>query len=191
VSFEDFHDWLKKNQRAEWVDGEVIEPARDNLDHHHLVGFLLSLLTLHTDRRRSGDVFYSVFLMRLPHRPSARMPDLFFVAAEHRDRIMDTFCYGPADLVVEIVSPESTIRDRREKFLEYQEAKIPEFWLLDQPRQEAYFYVLDENGKYQRVDVGEDGVYTSTMLPGLRLPVEWLWRSPLPTLREAQTALLG
>jgi len=24
VSFEDFHDWLHDNQRAEWVDGEVI-----------------------------------------------------------------------------------------------------------------------------------------------------------------------
>src|SRR5437764_8033472 len=92
VSFEDFHDWLKKNQRAEWVDGEVIEPARDNLAHHLLVGFLLCLLKRYTDHRRPGDVFLSVFLMRLLHRPSARMPDVFFVAGEHRERLKDTFC---------------------------------------------------------------------------------------------------
>ena len=27
--------------------------------------------------------------------------------------------------------------------MEYEAAKIPEYWLLDQPRREAYFYVLD------------------------------------------------
>jgi Uma2 family endonuclease len=116
---------------------------------------------------------------------------LLFVAAVHADRIRETYLDGPADLVVEIVSPESMIRDRREKFLEYQAAKIPEYWLLDQPRREALFYVLDADGRYQLSPVGEDGIYTSTMLPGFRLRVEWLWRSPLPTLSEALADLLG
>src|SRR5205823_731423 len=107
-----------------------------------------------------------------------------FVMNEHLDRLTRTYLDGPADLVVEIVSPESEVRDRQEKLLEYEAAKIPEYWLLDQPRQEALFYVLDATGHYRLASVSEDGIYTSTVLTGLRLRVEWLWRTPIPDLEE-------
>ena len=45
--------------------------------------------------------------------------------------------------------------------------------------------MLGEDGKYGEAPVGADGIYTSTVLPGLRLRVEWLWRDPLPTVDEA------
>jgi len=189
VSWEDFHDWLDEDTWAEWVDGEIIKMSPASTAHQRLVRFLLLFLDHFIEHHQLGELFLPPFLMRLASRPSGREPDLLFVASEHADRIKETYLDGPADLVVEIVSPESEKRDRNEKYLEYEAAKIPEFWLLDQPRHEAYFYVLDANGRYQMVAIGADGVYTSTMLPGLRLRVEWLWRSPLPTLGEALAEL--
>jgi len=185
VSWEAFLAWLREDVQAEWVDGEIIEMAPASLEYQDLIGFLGALLRIFVERHRLGRVFQAPFLMRLPMRPSGREPDLLFVASEHFDRLTRMFVDGPADLVVEIVSPESTVRDRRDKLREYEGARIPEYWLLDQPRQQAYFYVLDADGKYRLVPIGEDGVYASTVLTGLRLRVEWLWRSPLPTLDEA------
>ena len=67
--------------------------------------------------------------MKLPH--SAREPDVLFLAKEHLGRLRDSHIEGPADLVVEIVSKESRGRDRGEKFYEYGEGGVPEYWLLD------------------------------------------------------------
>jgi Uma2 family endonuclease len=186
VSWEDFHDWaLGIEGRAEWVDGEITELVGDNIRHYLLVHFLANLLSRHVDLHDLGRVFIETIVMRISSRPGGRMPDVFFVANEHRGRIKDTFVDGPADMVIEVVSPDSEVRDRFIKLAEYQDAGIPEYWLVDQPRHEAHFYVLGEDGKYHEVSISANGVYTSTVLPGLRLRVDWLWRDPLPTPDEA------
>jgi Uma2 family endonuclease len=185
VSWEDFHDWVDTEHRAEWVDGEIIKVVSENLRHQLLLSLLLDLFKRQVRLQKLGLVLFSNFLMRLPHRPSGRLPDLMFVANAHMDRVRETYVDGPADLVVEIVSPDSETRDRQEKFLEYEAAKIPEYWLLDQPRHEALFYVLDGEGRYQLAPISEDGMYTSSVLPGLCVRVEWFWRSPPPDIDEA------
>jgi Uma2 family endonuclease len=127
--------------------------------------------------------------MRLARRPSGRAPDILFLASEHQGRIRGTYVDGPADLVIEVVSPDSEVRDRREKLLEYEAAGISEYWLIDELRREAHFYVLGEDGGYQDTPLSDENAYESTVLPGLRLKVDWLWRDPLPTLDEALAEL--
>jgi Uma2 family endonuclease len=185
VSWDDFLTWLDEDIWAEWVDGEIIKMSPAAAAHQRLGGFLYALLRIFIERHRLGELFQAPFLMRLPTRPSGREPDLLFVASEHEQRVKETYLDGPADLVVEIVSPESKVRDRVEKLREYEAAGITEYWLLDQPQYEALFYVLGANGRYQLQSVSEDGIYASTVLPGFRLRVNWLWRSPLPTIDEA------
>ena len=186
ISWEDFHDWsLGIEGRAEWVDGEITEVVGDNIRHYLLVHFLGNLLSRHVDLSRLGYVFIETILMKLSSHPSGRMPDVFFLANSHRDRIKDTYIDGPADIVIEVVSPDSEIRDRDVKFVEYEAAGVPEYWLIDKPQDQAHFYVLGEDGKYREAPVSADGIYTSTVLLGLRLRVEWLWRERLPTLDEA------
>lgn len=79
-----------------------------------------------------------------------REPDLLFVAQEHLDRLQETYLDGPANLVVEVVSPESLARDRGAKFVEYEAGGVPEYWLLDPLRRWAEFYCLGEDGRYRR-----------------------------------------
>jgi len=67
-----------------------------------------------------------------------------------------------------------------EKFAEYERAGIPEYWLFDSHFQEALFHQLDEQGKYQRIDLDEAGVYHSKILPNFTLPVAVLWQETLP-----------
>lgn len=189
MSFEDFHDWLDEDKRAEWVDGEIIEMSPSNLGHQDILSFLHLWVGIFVDRFRLGRLYLPPTLMHLPSRPSGREPDLMFVANEHLDRLTRTYVNGPADLVVEIVSPDSIVRDGRDKLAEYEQAGIPEYWIIDELRDEARFYVLGSDKKYRRVPVGEDGIYTSAVLTGFRMRVEWLWRQPLPTLDEAHAEL--
>ena len=112
---------------------------------------------------------------------SGREPDILFVAKENLDRIKKNRLVGPADLAVEIVSPESRKSDRQTKFLEYEQAGVKEYWLIDPEREQVDFYRLNERGVYQTVPLAE-GVFRSEVLKGLELDTAWLWREPLPPL---------
>ena len=103
----------------------------------------------------------------------------FFVANEHLGRVKRLNLEGPADLVIEIISPGSRATDRGDKFYEYEQGGVPEYWLLDPERRQAEFYLRGEDGIYRLVPLGSDGIYRSKVLAGLWLKVGWLWQ-PLP-----------
>ncbi len=167
---------------AEWVDGEVIVLSPASTKHQQLMRFLLALFSHFTEAGDLGEVLAPPFQMKLSTRPSGREPDLIFIAKKHLDRLKNTYLDGPADLVIEIVSPESQARDRGEKFYEYEAAGVPEYWLLDQPRLQAEFYELGEDRRYKRIEISDNGVFRSKVIEGPWLKVDWLWQDPLPTL---------
>jgi len=185
VSWEDFLAWAPDKWRVEWVAGEIIEMPPAHEDHQDTGGFLFAFLLLYIQRHGLGRIFYAPFLMKLAQKPSGREPDLVFVKTEHAGRIQPTFVDGPADLVVEIVSPDSIRRDNQEKLAEYEAAGIPEYWIIDPRRKEARLYQLGEDGRYNFGPVGADGIYTSPVVTGFRLRVSWLWQRPMPTIDEA------
>lgn len=94
--------------------------------------------------------------------------------------LKSTYLDGPADLMVEIISPESVARDRGEKFVEYQAAGIPEYWVIDPQLRQAEFYHLDVHGNYQLIPPDEHGAYRSRAIAGVWLSVARLWQEPLP-----------
>jgi Uma2 family endonuclease len=189
VSWDDFLAWAPENWRVEWVAGEIIEMPPAHEDHQDSGLFLATFLLLYIQRHRLGRIFHAPFLMRLPQKPSGREPDLLFVKTEHIGRINPTYVDGPADLAVEIVSPDSVHRDYREKLAEYEAAGIPEYWIVDPRQKAAIFYQLGDDGMYRAGPIDEHGIYTSRVVKGFKLRVSWLWQRPMPTIDEAQADL--
>jgi Uma2 family endonuclease len=138
------------------------------------------LVSVYTGAQGLGVVRAAPFQMKTGPDLPGREPDLLFVAREHLARLRAAYLDGPADLVIEIVSPESRLRDRGEKFAEYELGRVREYWLIDPEARRADFFRLDAEGRYQRIPVGADGVYRSEVIPGFWLKIEWLWRDPLP-----------
>jgi Uma2 family endonuclease len=191
ITFGAFLAWATDDTWAEWVDGEILLMAPASADHQRVRDFLLVLFRLFVEARQLGEVFSAPFLMRLSTRPSGREPDLLFVATEHLGQVQPTYLDGPADVVVEIVSPESDDRDRGTKFLEYEGAGIPEYWLIDPLRQEAWFFQLGADARYHPGPLTADGTYHSSALSGFWLRVSWLWQRPLPPLADVTRQLIG
>ena len=186
LSFEEFLDWCDEDTWAEWVDGEVIVLSPATVPHQQLVTFLVFLLEFFNAAHDLGQIFTAPTLMKLGLVRAGREPDLVFVAKVHLNRLQRVFIDGPADLVVEVVSPDSTRRDRIEKFREYEAAGVPEYWILDRDHRDAAFYRLGADGRYRRVPPDAEGVFRSEALPGFWLRVDWLWQDPLPTLGAAR-----
>lgn len=183
MSYEAVLDWADEDTLAEWIEGEVVMTSPASLAHQALAGFLGALLGRYVAFRNLGVVILAPFQMKLAN---GREPDLLFLAKEHGDRLQLTYLDGPADLVVEVMSSERAGRDRGDKFFEYAEGGVPEYWLIDPKSRWCEFYHLDGD-RYDLAFQGRQGRYESSAVPGFWLDVPWLW---LPASRSVEDNLL-
>ncbi len=193
MSYAEYRAFGGDTTHAEWVDGEVILFMPPNDRHQAIVGFLYYLLVSFVNAANHGVVRLAPFEMRLIPGKLSREPDILFLARQHQQRLTEQRLEGPADLVVEVVSEASATRDRRDKFQEYAQAGIREYWLID-PRpeqQQATLYRLSEAGEYTAIAPDEQGRLHSGVLPGLWLLPAWLWQEPLPDPLPLFLALRG
>jgi Uma2 family endonuclease len=187
ITYEEFLNTLDEDILAEWVNGEVIMTSPASRKYQLIGDFLLAVLKTFTEFHQLGLVISPPFQMKLTH--SGREPDLIFIAQAHLSRLQETYLDGPADLVIEIISPESLERDRGTKFYEYEAEGIPEYWLIDPLRQTAEMYCLNPDKVYQPVFTGKEGIYHAQVIPGFWFQVEWLWQSPLLPVLDTLRAL--
>lgn len=184
MTYEEFLDWADEDTCAEWVDGkvELISPA--SVKHQKASGFLASLLRFYAEDNGAGQILAAPFQMRLSNVRRGREPDLLFVLEQNEGRLQNSYLDGPADLAIEIISPESALRDRGAKYAEYEAGGVREYWILDTDARRADFFVLDSEGRYQRASPNESGKYQCVVLPGFWVNVNWLWQTPLPSVRS-------
>jgi Uma2 family endonuclease len=159
----------------------VMSPA--NFGHTELQVWMLRLLAGYVEEHDLGIVLHNM-LVRIRKCRRFRIPDIFFVARERIGIIGDTMLREPPDMVVEIVSPDSAARDWREKYEEYEEFGIREYWVIDPDAQSFDVYALNRKGKYQRIAI-EDGVIRSQVIAGFWMRAEWFAAPTRPTVKAA------
>jgi Uma2 family endonuclease len=180
VSYEEYLTLPHEGRLLEWVAGEVIYHMPPLENHQNLSTYLAGLLRGYSDFYGLGRVYSAPFEMKCLPDKSSREPDILFVATANLNRLQDgRRLVGPADLVVEIVSRDSVARDYDDKFAEYEEAGVEEYWIIDprQSRKRASFFQRGRDGRFETV-TSEDGVYRSQILTGFWLKVDWLWEMP-------------
>lgn len=165
----------------EWVEGKLIKMPSVSLHHDDLTAYLDDLLSTYFHYRPIGRTVSAPFVMTLENTQSRREPDLQVILNTNPGQLTDTQMIGPADICIEVVSPESDQRDHGEKFVEYEQGGVGEYWIVDQLRDECRFYRLSENGRYQSVSADTEDHYTTPLLPDFALHVPTLWQRPLPS----------
>jgi len=162
-----------ENERWELIDGIAynMTPA-PSTRHQVIVTALMTqfgpFLEQHPCR-----LFSAPFDVRLPRPGEDGMsastivqPDLVVVC--DREKLDERGCTGSPTLVIEVTSPYTAAKDLREKRLAYEQAGVPEYWLISPSDQTLLIFTLDAKGRY-----GAPTVYTHDeqasvgVLPGL------------------------
>jgi Uma2 family endonuclease len=184
MTYEEFLRWDGDNRYAEWVDGEIVQMSPTSSRHQRVANFLFRAISEFVERKRLGEVFHETFQMKTGPGLSGRLPDILFVASRNLPRVKENYLEGPADLVVEVISPDDPERDTIRKFAEYEAGGVPEYWLINPMTNQASFYILDAEGRYKLSEPDTNGRYNSTVLAGLWIDINWLWKENSPTLLD-------
>jgi len=72
------------------------------------------------------------------------------------EKLDDAGCIGAPDLIVEILSPSTSRKDHKEKFIRYERAGVKEYWLVDPEAKTATVFKLGTDSLYGRPDVYSD-----------------------------------
>ena len=116
------------NHLIEFTDGYIEVLPMPTREHQTISAHLYRTLFAFV-QAISGIVLYAP--LRLQIRPGKfREPDLLLLLDEQDPRNQDAFWPG-ADLVVELMSPDRPQRDLEDKPVDYAEAGIPEYWIVN------------------------------------------------------------
>ncbi len=154
----------------EFTDG-CIEVLPMPTDRHQAISKFLFVALLPFEQKLGGALRFAALRMRV-RDGKFREPDLLLLLDANDSRRRNDFWSG-ADLVMEFVSPDNPDRDIRIKPLDYAEARIPEYWIVNPMDETVTVLVLEddaytEHGRFRRgqradsvllsgfsVDVGE------------------------------------
>jgi Uma2 family endonuclease len=183
VSYDDFMAGYDE-MHVEWVNGTVILMPSITDEHDGLTKFLIFLFGAALPLMGGGRLLTDPMVMKLEEVPSSRAPDIQILLPDRLHQLQGNQVMGPANLVIEVISPGSRRTDLLEKLREYELGRVPEYWILDYQRKRAVFNQLNDKGVYDIVEPDEQGLYHSRVLPKLKLDISLLWRDPLPDFWE-------
>ena len=160
--------------RAELIQGVVIVPSPLLFDHgrHHslVIGWLLAY-----DAATPGTLSVDNATILLPP-DNEPQPDASLViepACGGQSRQEGGYLAAAPELVVEVAS-SSVSYDLHSKFRLYEQAKVREYVVVVLREKQVRWFALDESSRFVERSADADGIFRSTIFPGL-----WLDESAL------------
>jgi Uma2 family endonuclease len=160
---------LPEGTRAELIEGELYMSPSPKIRHQRVVSNLHLALRQFAEAKKLGMVLDSPMDVHLPSGDVVQ-PDVIFVAEARRAILVD-WIRGAPDLLVEVISPESSERDRIVKRHLYEQNGVREYWLVD-PEARSVEVLKISGSRFNPAGYFEvsDRV-TSPVLPGFSLSV--------------------
>ncbi|MGH2522757.1 MAG: Uma2 family endonuclease [Anaerolineales bacterium] len=162
------------NRPIELSEGRLIVRPMPTPDHQRIVRKLLLILNAWA-LTHAAEVFFAPMPVRL-WRGKFREPDVFLYTAEHRDRIAKQYG-GPPDLAVEVWSPSTGDVDADEKMIEYAQAGISEYWIVEIETPRLAQYVLRAGTYELQAEFGAGATVRSAIFPDLEFGLDSLYAS--------------
>ena len=169
-----FQDEVSPDEKAEFINGEIIMHSPVRLWHNRASSRLNTLINMYTSLNDiGGEVGIEKLMISLTRNDYE--PDICYFSAESAAQFTDEQTLFPApDFIAEVLSPSTEKRDRGIKFEDYARHNIREYWIIDPFGRiiEQYELVGEEYTLRQKVRQGE---IDSVVITGFVLPVQALF----------------
>jgi len=164
-----FVNELREDQKAEFINGEVIVHSPVAHEHDVVSLRLARLLSIYADEKSLGHVGHEKVLISLTRNDYE--PDVCYFNSAKATAFKPRQMRFPApDLIVEVLSPSTEHIDRTIKFEDYAAHGVGEYWIVDPAKRTIEQYLLGDD-EYKLEFKGRTGRIKSRMIEGLEIPV--------------------
>ena len=167
---EQFYRDVTPEQKAEFIEGQVIVHSPTRNRHLEVTGWLLMLLHTFVELRHLGEIKAQKCLCVFPRNDYE--PDIVFFGPENAATLTpDTLKFPVPDLIVEVLSESTEARDRGVKFEDYAASGVGEYWIVDAERAAIEQYVL-RGGEYELAPSSTPGRLVSSIVAGFDVEIK-------------------
>lgn len=183
---QEFIDLITEDEKAEFINGEIVYHSPVVKEHNDATKHLLELLDIWVRIHGLGFVGVEKILTRFTRNDYE--PDICFFGKEKaKDFQKGQMLFPVPDMVVEVLSKSKRAleRDRKTKYEDYEIHGVQEYWMVDPEEEFVEQYELRE-GKYElRLKAG-DGIIHSKVVEGFTIPIRAIFdeAANLAALRE-------
>lgn len=147
LTFEEYLLTPYDGRRTEFVDGEILELALPTGRHLDIISDLGDLLKTYLRTHIPDCLVRSGAEVKIPQQNNSRNPDLLICTKAQwqviRNQTKAEFLGGnPPLIAVEVVSPGNPKKDTQELVIEYANAQILEYWIVNPIDELVKVYVL-------------------------------------------------
>jgi Uma2 family endonuclease len=160
------------------IEGDLVMSPSPNIYHQAIAGRIYSMLLQFLEKRPLGEVFVApldVFLGEI----NVYQPDVVFISNQRRSILTERGLEGAPDLAVEVLSPSTARFDKGSKRKVYARTGVRELWLVDAEARLIHVYQFTKDAETPAATYDEKAVFTTPLLPGLRLWASSIFKSPL------------
>jgi len=168
-----FYDEVREDQKAEFINGEVIVHSPVRIEHNITGKLLLRFMDIYVQIRSLGFVGYEKMMISLTRNDYE--PDVCFWSKKKSVKFKPGQMKFPApDFIAEVLSPSTENNDRTIKFEDYAAHGVKEYWIIDPAYQVVEQYFLDA-GQYLLHVKADSGILKSRAVKGFVIPVAALF----------------
>ena len=126
---------LPEGYPAELIEGEIVmSPSPERLHQEIALSIVEKLLNF----KDKGKIYYEIDVHF--DEENVLRPDIIFIKNESNKIIGEKWIEGAPDLVVEILSPSTTVKDTLVKRDIYERFGVKEYWIVDPATREVFVY---------------------------------------------------
>jgi len=172
-----YEEWLRMPEVGdaieEVVNGEIQITPPPKWNHSEIIDGLGGVIVPQVDRR-DVKVKTSQFGLIVRREPlTVREPDLaVFQTSTIVER--DGYIHSAPKLIVEVLSPANTRRERAEKLADYASLGVPEVWVVS-PEARTVEVLYLEDGQLRRQAVLAEGVLRPKHFPNVQIQISEIW----------------
>jgi Uma2 family endonuclease len=137
VTAEELEKFPDDDYRYELVEGRLIRMSPVGLPHGEIVMNIGARLLPHVRRQGLGLVVTEVGFTLKRNPDTVRAPDVAFIRRDRLPADRRGFYNGPPDLAIEVLSPDDTRSEVRDKVAEYLACGVPLVIVVDPDEQSA------------------------------------------------------
>lgn len=160
----------------EVLEGLLVKEPSPNVPHQRVSRRLQRILEDYfREFDPQGEIFDAPLDVTFLDDTTVVQPDLFYISGKQTQVVKEIRIDGAPTLVVEILSPSSTRRDRLQKMQIYGKAQVQHYWLVS-PEEKTLECFLLRDGVYALVAAGMDeDIVTHPCFTGLAVGLNTLW----------------